>query len=62
MIRDIVDEYFDEGVCPNLTKETDPFWDPPEAILVGWAYYHLKHLANLFDNEFKTKIIDATSM
>lgn len=35
MIRDIIDEYFDEGACPNLTKETDPFWDPPEAILVG---------------------------
>jgi len=31
-------------------------------MLVGRAYYSLSHLANLFDNEFEAKIIDATRM
>lgn len=57
-----MDQYFDNLKIPKLSKEEDPFWDPPEPILVGKAYYALSHLANLFDNPFDAKIIDATRM
>jgi len=35
MIREILEEYFDNGELPNLTKESDPMWDPPNPILIG---------------------------
>ena len=57
-----MDDYFDTGSVPNLEKDEDPFWDPPEAQLIGRAYYSLAHLANLFDNPHEAKIIDATKM
>jgi len=57
-----MDIYFENQQIPKLTKEEDPFWDPPEPMLIGKAYYALSHLANLFDNEFDAKIIDASWM
>ena len=35
MIREILDEYYDSGVIPTLDKNEDPFWDPPNPILIG---------------------------
>jgi len=57
-----MDMYFETGQRPKLTQQEDPFWDPPEPMLVGKAYYALSHLANLFDNPFDAKIIDASRM
>ena len=57
-----MEDYFENQEIPQLSQEEDPFWDPPEPMLVGRAYYRLAHLANLFDNPYDTKIIDANRM
>jgi hypothetical protein len=38
IVRDILDEFFDSGTMPNITKEEDPFWDPPNPILIGQSF------------------------
>ena len=35
MIREILDQFFDTGELPKLDKNEDPFWDPPNPILIG---------------------------
>jgi len=35
MIREILEQYFDSNVRPNLGINEDPFWDPPNPILIG---------------------------
>jgi len=35
MMRDLVNEYFDSGNLPKLNHDNDPFWDPPEPIMIG---------------------------
>lgn len=35
MVRELLEEYFDNGVLPKLSKNEDPFWDPPNPILIG---------------------------
>jgi len=34
-----MDDYFETGKVPKLEKQVDPFWDPPEPMLIGRAYY-----------------------
>lgn len=58
MIRDVMDEYFDTGKKPNLSKEEDPFWDPQEAILIGRAYFYLKSVGYMLNNEATCKIMN----
>jgi hypothetical protein len=31
MIKGLVEDYYETDKLPTLTKEKDPFWDPPEA-------------------------------
>jgi hypothetical protein len=38
MIREILDQYFDTGNLPKLDLEEDPFWDPPNPILIGQSF------------------------
>ena len=35
LIREILDDYFETGKKPTLTKSEDPFWDPPNPIMIG---------------------------
>jgi len=35
MIREILEQYFVSGDLPKLDKNEDPFWDPPNPILIG---------------------------
>ena len=35
MMRDLLEEYFDTEVIPEVSQENDPFWDPPEPQLIG---------------------------
>ena len=50
LIRELLDQYYitDEIIKP--TREEDPFWDPPEAQLIGEGYLKLMSLAYLLDN------------
>jgi hypothetical protein len=35
MIKDILDNYFETNEIPQLKREDDPFWDPPEPYFIG---------------------------
>ena len=59
MIRDLLNDYFDTGKMPKLQKEEDPFWDPEEGHLIGYAYLYLKSLGYMLDNQNDCKIMNA---
>jgi hypothetical protein len=35
MINELLEEFIDSGEIPHRDKNEDPFWDPPNPILVG---------------------------
>jgi len=51
MIRDLLEEYFEVGELPELNESNDPFWDPPEAVLIGQAYIKYEALAYVMDSD-----------
>jgi hypothetical protein len=57
MIREILEEYFDDGTLPQLQKEEDPFWDPPNPILIGQSFLQLKPLSLMFENDMEAAIL-----
>lgn len=59
-MRDQLNQYFEDGVIPDYTnKEKDPFWDPPEPLLVGTSYLSLKSLGYMLNNELDAKILSS---
>ena len=30
MMRDLIEEYFESEEIPKVSRDNDPFWDPPE--------------------------------
>jgi len=50
MIKELVNIYYEKGSIDPIPKDDDPFWDPPEPVLVGQGYYNLKPLSYLIDN------------
>jgi len=63
MIREILEQYFDSGDLPKLEKSEDPFWDPPNPILIGQSYLSLGALGYACDSELEASIlsIDGTA-
>lgn len=59
MMRDLVNEYFETEQLPQLTNDEDPFWDPPEPMLIGQSFMSLKNLAYLIENEMESKILSS---
>ncbi|CDW79443.1 kinesin motor domain containing protein [Stylonychia lemnae] len=59
MMRDLVNEYFESGTLPKLTHDTDPFWDPPEPMLIGQSFISMKNLGYLIENEMESKILSS---
>ena len=57
MIREILEQYFDTGVIPVLEKNEDPFWDPPNPILIGQAFLQLNHLSYFMENVIEAQIL-----
>jgi hypothetical protein len=57
MIREVLEEYFDSGKFPHLEKETDPFWDPPNPILIGQSFLQLEPLSLMFENNLEASIL-----
>jgi len=35
MIREIYEDFLDTGDIPKLSRVEDPFWDPPNPIIIG---------------------------
>ena len=59
MMKEHVNEYFDTNVIPDYSdKSTDPFWDPPEPILIGNSYLKLQNLGLCIENDQKIKILN----
>lgn len=57
MIRELLEEYFDTGELPNIEKDKDPFWDPPNPILLGQSFLQLQPLGLGFENELEAAIL-----
>ena len=57
IIKDMSENYFETGVVPELTETEDPFWDPPEHVLIGRAFLTTKALSYMFDNLTTLSII-----
>ena len=38
MIREILEEFFDSQELPEIDKNEDPFWDPPNPIMIGQSF------------------------
>ena len=56
MIRENLNEYFNDGVLPKFdNKEKDPFWDPPEPLLIGTSYLSLKSLGYTLENKLECR-------
>lgn len=50
IIKDVLEEFFDTGEKPVLDKDTDPFWDPPNPILIGQSFLQLEPLGYFIEN------------
>lgn len=53
MIRELLEEFFDSGNLPKLDKAEDPFWDPPNPILIGQSFLQLEPLGIQFENNLE---------
>ena len=57
MIKDMYEEFKNDGVVPIVDKDLDPFWDPPDAQLIGQGYYLLKGLLSFIDNPIDVQLV-----
>lgn len=57
IIKDMSEQYFENGIIPKLENNDDPFWDPPEPVLIGRAFLTTKALAYMFDNPTTLSVI-----
>lgn len=57
IIKEILDTYFESNQIPILTKDKDPFWDPPEQHLIGQGFLKLLSLAYLVDNPAELSLV-----
>ena len=57
MIREILDEFYDSGTVPSLDKNEDPFWDPPNPILIGQSFLQLEPLGVQIENQLEAAIL-----
>lgn len=57
IIKDMSENYFENGVIPQLDQQNDPFWDPPTPFLIGRCFITTKALTYMFDNPCQLPII-----
>ncbi len=59
-MRSNLNQYFEDQTIPDYSdKDKDPFWDPPEPLLVGTSYLSLKNLGYMLNNELEAKILSS---
>ncbi len=58
IIKEILDQYFENYTNPVESQEKDPFWDPVEAQLVGSCYVTLIPLIHLIDNPCEVNLVN----
>jgi hypothetical protein len=57
MIREMLEEFFDTGDLPKLDRNEDPFWDPPNPILIGQSFLQLEPLGVQIENQLEAAIL-----
>lgn len=57
MIRELLEEYFEDNELPQLDKNVDPFWDPPNPILIGQSFLQLQPLSLTVENSLDAAIL-----
>lgn len=57
IIKDMIEKYYETGVIPQMNQNEDPFWDPPEPLLIGKSFLTPKGLVYMFDNPADLPII-----
>ena len=57
MIRELLEEFFDSNQMPQVDKDADPFWDPPNPILIGQSFMQLEPLSLMFENNLLASIL-----
>lgn len=58
MIKDLLEKYYETNQRPELDKNEDPFWDPPEATTLAQGYLSLAPLCYLFDNQVELPLVN----
>ena len=58
-MRDLLNDYFESGEIKHPEKESDPFWDPVEALHIGTSHLQLKNLGYMLPNELDSKILSS---
>lgn len=60
LMRDHLNQYFEDQTIPDYSdKDLDPFWDPPEPLLIGTSYLSLKNLGYMLNNDLDAKILSS---
>ena len=57
IIRDLLEMLTDTGVMPKVSKDDDPFWDPPNPVLVGQSFIQLEPLGLCIENALEAGIL-----
>lgn len=62
LMRHAFNDYAESGVIPDFSnKENDPFWDPPEPVLIGKSYLQLKNLGFQFEADEDLRIFTTST-
>jgi len=57
LIKDLLELFYENGNPPPRNNAEDPFWDPPEAHLIGQGFVCLESLAYLLDNPAEITLV-----
>ena len=57
IIKDLIEKYYENGLIPELSQNDDPFWDPPEPLLIGKSFLTPKGMVYMLDNPADLAII-----
>ncbi|EGR27134.1 kinesin motor domain protein [Ichthyophthirius multifiliis] len=57
LIKDLLEKYFETNELPALNSQNDPFYDPPEAHIIGSGYFKLLYLAYFMDSQIDLSLV-----
>jgi hypothetical protein len=60
IIKDVLEKYYETNTLPAMNNINDPFWDPPEAHLIGQGFLSLQSLGYLIDNPAELSLVGDT--
>ena len=60
MIKDLLEQHYEGQKLPDNNTLEDPFWDPPEAHLIGQGFLCLEALGYLLDNPSDITLVGDT--